>query len=223
MQDIIEKIESLRKQIKRHEYLYYVKSDPEISDTEFDMLLKELEALEKEHPELITPDSPTQRVGGAVTSFESVTHRVPMLSIENSYSINDILDWVARCEKQLNRSPFPIVAELKIDGVSGSFNYNNKRLVSGATRGDGQKGDLITSNVKTIKSLPLSIESDIDIDVRGEIYTPKAVLDELNEKRLKEGLEPFKNCRNLTSGTIKSLDPAVASERKLGVMVYGNS
>ncbi len=221
MQEINEKIENLRKQIRRHEYLYYVKSDPEISDTEFDMLLKELEKLEQEHPELITPDSPTQRVGGAVTSFESINHRVPMLSIENSYSINDITDWVIRCEKQLNRSPFPVVAELKIDGVSGSFNYNNGHLVTGATRGDGQKGDLITSNVKTIKSLPLSIDSKLDIDVRGEIYTPKAVLIKLNDKRMKEGLDPFKNCRNLTSGTIKSLDPAVASERKLGVMVYG--
>lgn len=221
MQEIKEKIENLRNKIRRHEYLYYVESNPEISDTEFDMMLKELEALEKEHPELITPDSPTQRVGGAVTSFESITHRVPMLSIENSYSLNDITDWVLRCEKLLNRSPFPVVAELKIDGVSGSFNYDKGRLVSGATRGDGQKGDLITNNVKTIKSLPLSINSELDIDVRGEIYTPKAVLDELNEKRIKEGLDPFKNCRNLTSGTIKSLDPSVASERKLGVMVYG--
>ncbi|MBR4569634.1 MAG: NAD-dependent DNA ligase LigA, partial [Candidatus Riflebacteria bacterium] len=221
MDEISEKIETLRKQIRRHEYLYYVKSDPEISDTEFDMLLKELEALEKQHPELVTPDSPTQRVGGSVTSFDSITHRVPMLSIENSYSLPDILDWIARCEKQLNRSPFPVVAELKIDGVSGSFNYNNGQLVNGATRGDGQKGDLITSNAKTIKSLPLSISSQLDIDVRGEIYTPRKVLDELNEKRLKEGLEPFKNCRNLTSGTIKSLNPAVAAERKLGVMVYG--
>ena len=221
MQEIKEKIENLRNKIRRHEYLYYVESNPEISDTEFDMMLKELEALEKEHPELITPDSPTQRVGGAVTSFESITHRVPMLSIENSYSLNDITDWVLRCEKLLNRSPFPVVAELKIDGVSGSFNYNKGQLVSGATRGDGQKGDLITNNVKTIKSLPLSINSELDIDVRGEIYTPKAVLDELNEKRIKDGLDPFKNCRNLTSGTIKSLDPSVASERKLGVMVYG--
>ena len=221
MQEIKEKIESLRKQIQHHEYLYYVKSDPEISDTEFDMLLKELEALEKQHPELITPDSPTQRVGGSVTSFDSITHRVPMLSIENSYSLPDILDWIARCEKQLNRSPFPVVAELKIDGVSGSFNYNNGQLVNGATRGDGQKGDLITNNAKTIRSLPLAISSSLDIDVRGEIYTPRKVLEELNDKRLKDGLEPFKNCRNLTSGTIKSLNPAVAAERKLGVMVYG--
>ena len=221
MDEITEKIENLRKQIRRHEYLYYVKSDPEISDTEFDMLLKELEALEKEHPELITADSPTQRVGGSVTSFETIVHRVPMLSIENSYSLPDIMDWVVRCEKQLNRSPFPVVAVLKIDGVSGSFNYNNGLLVSGATRGDGQKGDIITSNAKTIKSLPLKISSNLDIDVRGEIYTPRIVLEELNQKRLDEGLEPFKNCRNLTSGTIKSLNPVVAAERKLGVMVYG--
>ena len=124
MQEIKEKLESLRQQIRRHEYLYYVESNPEISDKEFDILLKQLEELEKQYPELVTPDSPTQRVGGSVTSFDSIRHRVPMMSIENSYSLPDIMEWIDRCEKLLNRSPFPVVAELKIDGISGSFNYN---------------------------------------------------------------------------------------------------
>ena len=221
MQEIKNKLESLRKQIRRHEYLYYVESNPEISDMEFDILLKELESLEKQYPELITPDSPTQRVGGTVTSFESIRHRVPMMSIENSYSIEDITDWAVRCEKLLNRSPFPVVAELKIDGISGSFNYNNGILQSGATRGNGIEGDLVTNNIKTVKTLPLNISSKLDIDVRGEIYTPKSVLKELNDARQAQGLEPFKNCRNLTSGTVKSLDPNVAAQRKLGVMAYG--
>ena len=221
MQEIIEKLENLRNRIKRHEHLYYVEGNPEISDLEFDQLLKQLQDLEKEHPDLITPDSPTQRVGGSVTSFESIKHRVPMMSIENSYSLPDIMEWLVRCEKLLNRSPFPVVAELKIDGISGSFNYNQGQLISGATRGNGIEGDLVTNNIKTVKSLPLNIESPLDIDIRGEIYTPRSVLKELNEKRINDGLEPFKNCRNLTSGTVKSLNPSVAAERKLGVMVYG--
>lgn len=221
MEEIIEKLENLRKRIRRHEYLYYVESNPEISDTEFDMLYKELEALEKQYPELVTSDSPTQRVGSSLTSFNTVKHRIPMMSIENSYSVSDIIEWIVRCEKLLNRSPFPVVAELKIDGISGSFNYNQCQLQNGATRGNGIEGDLVTANIKTVRSLPLSIKSDLDIDVRGEIYTPRSVLKELNDERIAEGLEPFKNCRNLTSGTVKSLDPAVASKRKLGVMVYG--
>lgn len=221
MQEIKEKLESLRQQIRRHEYLYYVESNPEISDKEFDILLKQLEELEKQYPELVTPDSPTQRVGGSVTSFDSIRHRVPMMSIENSYSLPDIMEWLDRCEKLLNRSPFPVVAELKIDGISGSFNYNEGILINGATRGNGIEGDLVTNNIKTVKSLPLNISSKLDIDVRGEIYTPRSVLKELNDARIAEGLEPFKNCRNLTSGTVKSLDPNVAAQRKLGVMVYG--
>ena len=229
MQEIIEKLENLANNIRlgmlmcngSHELLSFNASAAELLELEFDQLLKQLQELEKEHPDLITPDSPTQRVGGSVTSFESIKHRVPMMSIENSYSLPDIMEWLVRCEKLLNRSPFPVVAELKIDGISGSFNYNQGQLISGATRGNGIEGDLVTNNIKTVKSLPLNIESPLDIDIRGEIYTPRSVLKELNEKRINDGLEPFKNCRNLTSGTVKSLNPSVAAERKLGVMVYG--
>ncbi len=221
MEDIKTLLESLRKQIRRHEYLYYVEADPEISDGEFDRLLAKLHELEKQHPELVTPDSPTQRVGESVTSFAAIQHRVPMMSIENSYSPADIDDWLNRCEKLLGRSPFPVVAELKIDGVSGTFNYRNGSFMAGATRGNGLEGDLVTGNVRTIRSLPLAIESRHDMDVRGEIYTPRPVLEKLNQARIEAGEEPFKNCRNLTAGTIKSLDPSVAAGRGLQIMVYG--
>lgn len=221
MEDVKSRIEILRNTIRRHERLYYVEAEPEISDGEFDRLLAELHELEKSHPELITPDSPTQRVGESVTSFTAVRHRVPMMSIENSYSAADINDWLVRCEKLLGQSPFPVVAELKIDGVSGTFHYSQGILLSGATRGNGLEGDLVTANVKTIRSLPLSIKSSFDMDVRGEIYTPGPILEKLNQARSENGEEPFKNCRNLTAGTIKSLDPAVAASRGLQVMVYG--
>lgn len=218
---ITARIEELRRLIRHHERCYFVLAAPEISDREFDLLMAELQDLERQHPELITPDSPTQRVGEAVSSFNTVKHRVPMMSIENSYSIADIVEWLQRLEKAAGTGVFPVVCELKIDGVSGSFCYRDGRLQNCATRGNGTEGDLITENARTIRSLPLTIESDLDMDVRGEIYTPKSMLDVLNQQRSADGEEPFKNCRNLTAGTIKSLDPAVAAQRGLQVMVYG--
>ena len=219
--DLVARLEELRKIIRHHEHQYFVLAAPEISDRQFDELMAELQSLEKQHPELITPDSPTQRVGEAVTSFNTVKHRVPMMSIENSYSTGDIVDWLNRLEKAGGTSVFPVVAELKIDGVSGCFTYRDGRLQSGTTRGNGVEGDVITDNVRTIRSLPLTIKSHLDMDVRGEIYTPRSMLETLNQQRIASGEEPFKNCRNLTAGTIKSLDPAVAAQRGLQVMVYG--
>ncbi len=219
--EVRKKLDGLRNLIRRHEHLYFVEANPEITDGEFDRLMQQLKDLEAAYPDQITPDSPTQRVGESVTSFNSVKHRVPMMSIENSYSAGDINDWLTRCEKLLGRSPFPVVAELKIDGVSGTFHYRDGALQSGATRGNGIEGDLITGNVKTIRSLPLKIDSALDMDVRGEIYTPRQVLEKLNKARIDNGEEPFKNCRNLTAGTIKSLDPSVAAGRGLQTMTYG--
>ncbi len=219
--EVRKKLDDLRNLIRRHEHLYFVEANPEITDGEFDRLMQQLKDLEAAYPDLITPDSPTQRVGESVTSFNSVKHRVPMMSIENSYSAGDINDWLTRCEKLLGRSPFPVVAELKIDGVSGTFHYRDGALQSGATRGNGIEGDLITGNVKTIRSLPLKVDSALDMDVRGEIYTPRQVLEKLNKARIENGEEPFKNCRNLTAGTIKSLDPSVAAGRGLQTMAYG--
>ena len=221
MVQAVARIEELRRIIRHHEHQYFVLATPEITDQQFDMLMAELQLMEKQHPELITRDSPTQRVGEAVTSFNTVKHRVPMMSIENSYSSQDIVDWLNRLEKSAGTSIFPVVAELKIDGVSGSFSYCDGRLQNGATRGNGIEGDIITENVRTIRSLPLTIASQLDMDVRGEIYTPRSMLETLNQQRLANGEEPFKNCRNLTAGTIKSLDPAVAAQRGLQVMVYG--
>ncbi len=216
-----ERIDALRREITHHEYLYYVEAAPEISDAEFDRLMNELKALEAAYPHLVTPDSPTQRVGGAVTSFHPVTHRVPMMSLDNAYSLGDLHDWVQRMQKLTLKPVFPIVAELKIDGVSISLHYARGRLQAAATRGDGTTGDLVTENVRTIRSLPLSISSELDIDVRGEVFVPRAQLTEINRDRLARGEDPFKNCRNLAAGTLKSLDPAVAAARKLRVLTYG--
>jgi len=220
MPDIWLRISELRDSIRRHERLYFVEAKPEISDREFDTLMEELRRLEAGHPALITPDSPTQRVGGASASFETVRHRVPMMSIENSYSMGDLRDWITRIAK-IYPKIFPIVAELKIDGVSGSLHYAEGRFIEGATRGDGNVGDLVTGNLRTIHSLPLKISSAFDMDVRGEVYVPRAQLKKINVDRISAGEEQFKNCRNLASGTLKSLDPKVASSRGLQMMVYG--
>ncbi|HNV69512.1 MAG TPA: NAD-dependent DNA ligase LigA [Candidatus Ozemobacteraceae bacterium] len=218
---IQDRIDELRRTIARHERLYYVEAAPEVSDAEFDRLMNELKALEAAYPHLVTADSPTQRVGGAVTGFHPVTHRVPMMSLDNAYSLGDLHDWVQRMQKLASRPVFPLVAELKIDGVSLSLHYAQGRLQAAATRGDGTSGDLVTENVRTIRSLPLHIDSSLDIDVRGEVYVPRAQLLEINRERLAQGEDPFKNCRNLAAGTLKSLDPAVAAARKLRVLTYG--
>lgn len=219
--NIEQKIEQLRKTIRYHEHLYYVKTTSEISDYQFDQLYKELEQLEAEHPQLITPDSPTQRVGETATSFATIKHRVPMLSIDNSYSFTQIADWVARLEKLVGREVFPVTVELKIDGVSASLHFDQGGFVAGSTRGNGIEGDMVSENLKTIRSLPLTIKSKFDMDIRGEIYIPRSRLPQINKKRVDEGNEPFKNCRNLAAGTIKSLSPSVAAQRGLQLMVYG--
>lgn len=218
--DVRRRIEDLRRIIRRHERLYFVEARPEISDREFDALLDELRRLEAQHPELVTPDSPTQRVGGAATSFATVQHRVPMMSLENSYSFGDLQDWIVRMTK-ISPRVFPIVAELKIDGVSATLRYADGVFVEGATRGDGVTGDVITGNLRTIRSLPLAIADRRDMDIRGEVYVPRAQLERINAERRAAGEEPFKNCRNLAAGTLKSLDPQVAAGRGLQIMVYG--
>jgi DNA ligase (NAD+) len=205
MNDASIRINRLREEIRHHEYLYFTLGTPQITDQEFDLLMHELKQLELQHPWLITADSPTQRVGESVTSFNSITHRVPMMSIDNSYSANDLAEWLNRLEKLAGRNVFPVVAELKIDGVSGSFHYRDGQLIAGATRGNGIEGDLVTENVKTIRSLPLAIKSNFDMDLRGEIFIARSTLEQLNRQRSDKGEELFKNCRNLTSGTIKSL------------------
>ena len=218
----------LREAIRRHEHLYYVLSKPEISDQEFDALDRELRDLEAAHRELITPDSPTQRVGGApLSEFPSVTHKEPMLSLENTYSEDEVREFEGRIRRQLGDTPLSYVAEPKIDGLSLSVTYENGRLVRAVTRGDGKIGDDVTLNARTIRSLPLSLAAPPGgrpvpelLEVRGEVYLPRSVFTKLNEERMRNDEEPFVNPRNAASGAMKQLDPRQVAERGLELFLY---
>lgn len=215
----------LRAEIERHNRLYYVDAAPEISDKQFDMLLKRLEALEAAHPELITPDSPTQRVGGQpIEGFRTVAHAVPMLSIENTYSYEEVREWSERVRKGLTPGEqVRYVVELKVDGVAVSLRYERGRLVLGATRGDGNEGDDITSNLRTIREIPLRLTHKPPelVEVRGEVFMENAELARINERRIAAGEPPFANPRNSTAGTLKLLDPRQCAERRLRFVAHG--
>jgi len=224
-----QRIEELRKLIKEHDYNYYILAQPTISDYEYDQLVNELIQLEKENPHLITPDSPTQRVGSDLTNvFNPVTHRIPMLSLSNTYSEEEMYDFDRRVKEGLPKNEkVEYVCELKIDGVSVSLRYKNGLLVTAATRGDGTTGEEITNNVKTIRSVPLSIRKPEskklnldDIEVRGEIYMEIEAFNKINEERELNGEKTFANPRNLTAGTIKLLDPQLVAKRPLKIFVY---
>ncbi|HJZ55483.1 MAG TPA: NAD-dependent DNA ligase LigA [Gemmataceae bacterium] len=221
-----ERAAELRKTIDHHNHLYYVEAAPVISDREFDRLLEELQKIEKAHPELVTPDSPTQRVGGApIAGFVQVTHRVPMLSIDNSYNPDDLRKFDADVKKILGPGvAYTYTVELKIDGVSISMVYENGRLAVGATRGRGDVGDDVTHNLKTIGSVPLRLATDKPpklFEVRGEIYMTRAELVRINRQRVADGEKPYENTRNLTAGTLKLLDPKECAKRKLSLFAYG--
>jgi len=216
--------EELRRLLDHHNYLYYVEARPEISDKEFDALLKELEALEKAHPELITPDSPTQRVGGQpVVGFVTVKHRQPMLSIDNTYNADELREFDRRVRKLLPGEPVEYVVELKIDGVAISLTYEQGLFKVGATRGDGERGDDVTHNLKTIRELPLRLRArqpPASFEARGEVYMTRAELARLNRERIARNLEPFANPRNSAAGSLKLLDPRLSAERRLRLFVY---
>lgn len=217
------KIEKLRELINYHNYRYYVLDDPEVSDAEYDSLMKELEALEREYPDLITPDSPTQRVGGAVLSgFQAVTHAIPLLSLANAYSQEE-LDSFDRRVRELLSSPPRYTAELKIDGLAISLLYRDGVFIRGATRGDGQTGEDITNNLRTIRSIPLKLREPLagDLEVRGECYMDKRAFEQLNKAQEEKGEKLFANPRNAAAGTLRQLDPKVTSERQLNVFLYG--
>ncbi len=225
LEKVKKEIEGLRAEIRRADYRYYVLSDPEISDKEYDELLMQLKALEKKYPQFITPDSPTQRVsGGLLEGFPTVRHRMKMLSLDNTYSIEELKEWEEKINRLLKREvKLDYFVELKIDGVSCSLTYEKGLLMVGATRGDGEVGEDITPNVKTIKSLPLKLlgEDFPDIlDVRGEIYLDKKDLEVLNKQRLKNGEPPFANPRNAASGSLKLLDPQLVAQRNLKYFVH---
>jgi DNA ligase (NAD+) len=214
----------LRKLIDYHNHRYYVDAAPEISDREFDRLLEELTKIEADHPELVTPDSPTQRVGGKpVDELNSVRHRRPMYSIENSYNPDMLREWDRSVRKALGREPVAYVVELKIDGVAMSLTYEGGVLTRGATRGDGETGDDVTHNVRTIPGLPLRLHTDTPpklYEVRGEVYLTRADLIRINRRRVEEGDKPYENCRNLTAGSIRLLDPQEAARRTLRFFAY---
>ena len=224
MERIDEQIRALREEINRHNYAYYVLSSPTISDYDFDHLLKELEALEAQHPELITPDSPTQRVGADRTEgFAQVAHRYPMLSLGNTYSYEEVDSFYERVKKDLGGKPFAIAAELKYDGLSISLIYEDGILVRAVTRGDGQVGDDVTANVRTIRSIPLRLQGEgypRELEVRGEILLPFSEFDRINAERSEAGLPLFANPRNAASGTLKQLDPAIVASRRLDAFFY---
>ncbi|MCS7182307.1 MAG: NAD-dependent DNA ligase LigA [Thermoanaerobaculum sp.] len=217
-----ERIDWLRKEIRRHEYLYYVLARPEISDFAFDQLMNELKELEAAHPHLITPDSPTQRVGGAVLEeLPQVRHEIPMLSLDNSYNEGELGEWYGRVVRALGRRPDYLVAELKIDGVSLSLTYEQGVLLRAVTRGNGEVGEEVTANAKTIPTVPLRLPEELPlVEVRGEVYLPRHVFLELNRRRREEGEEPFANPRNAAAGSIRLLDSRECARRGLRFIAY---
>jgi len=217
-----QQIEALSKTIEQHNYNYYVLAQPTISDYNFDKLLEELIALEKHYPELVSPNSPSQRVGGDITkNFETVAHQYPMLSLSNSYSRAEITDFISRTQKAVSEA-LEFVCELKYDGVAISLNYQNGTLQRAVTRGDGNQGDDVTANVKTIKSIPLRLHGDFpeNFEIRGEIYYPKNSFLQLNKVREEQGLALFANPRNAAAGTLKLQDSAEVAKRKLDCWLY---
>ena len=223
---ILQRIQSLREQLEHHNYLYYVEAKPQISDREFDRLMRELIDLEAAHPQYDSPNSPSKRVGGQpIEGFATVQHAVPMMSIDNTYNEEEVREFDARVKKLLDGQEPQYVLEPKVDGVSASLRYEKGQLVLAATRGDGLRGDDITAQVRTIQSVPLQLhehDSVPDIlEVRGEIFMPSDVFKQINLQREAEGLETFKNPRNLTTGTLKQLDPKITASRKLRFIAHG--
>ena len=217
-----QRAEFLRAELERHNRLYYVEARPEISDREFDRLLRELQDLEAAHPDLATPDSPTQRVGGApLAGFRQVKHAVPMMSLDNTYSVEEMREFDARIRKALGVESVDYVLEPKVDGVSISLRYENGVLATAATRGDGKTGDDVTANAKTIRSIPLRIPTAAPVfEVRGEVYLGKAAFAKLNAERERAGEETFANPRNATAGSLKQLDPKIVAARPLAAVLY---
>ena len=223
------KIEALREKIRHHEYRYYVLDDPEISDADFDKLMNELKRLEAEHPELVTPDSPTQRVGGKPREgFVKAKHSSPMLSLDNAYSEEELRDWERRVHELSGRTDLEYMCELKLDGMSLALVYSDGRLERGITRGDGSVGEDVTLNVRTVRSVPLVIAKEklkkagipADFEVRGEMLMPLAAFRKLNEERERQGLAVFANPRNFTAGTVRQLEPSITAQRRMDYFAY---
>ncbi|HEY8187638.1 MAG TPA: NAD-dependent DNA ligase LigA [Pyrinomonadaceae bacterium] len=218
-------IEKLREEIRRHEELYYVLDNPEISDAEYDLLLERLQKLEQEHPDQVTPDSPTQRVGGRpAEGFPEVVHRRLMLSLDNSYNLDELRAFDQRCQRLAEGRAFEYVAELKIDGLSLALHYEDDVLVRGVTRGDGRIGEDVTLNARTIRSIPLRLRTKRIaagmLEVRGEVFIPRKVFERINAEREEQDEPRFANPRNAAAGTIRQLDPKIVHRRKLEMFAY---
>ena len=222
-EEIKQNIEKLRAEIRRHSRLYYVLDSPEISDAEYDRLMQQLKRLEEEYPQFLTPDSPTQRVGAApVEAFGIVEHPYPLLSLGNAFSEDELLGWHNRVKKLADNSEFDFVCEHKIDGLAVALTYENGMFSIGATRGDGFRGENITRNIRTIRSIPLSVTGNAPprFEVRGEVFLPKAGFDKLNKERADEGLPLFANPRNAAAGSVRQLDPRITAGRPLDIYIY---
>jgi DNA ligase (NAD+) len=227
--DIEKRLDSLRDQVRYHEHRYYVLDDPEISDAEFDKLMEQLKKLEAEYPDLIVPDSPTQRVGGkAREGFVKVRHSSPMLSLDNTYNEEELRGWERRVHELSGRKEVEYVCELKLDGMSLALRYEDGHLTRGVTRGDGTTGEDVTLNVRTVRSVPLSIPKEIlkkagvplSFEVRGELLMPIAAFKKLNQEREKQGLATFANPRNFAAGTVRQLEPSITASRRLDYFAY---
>ncbi|HLE62815.1 MAG TPA: hypothetical protein VI750_06745, partial [Pyrinomonadaceae bacterium] len=225
-QSTARELEQLREEIRRHDDLYYVQDKPEISDREYDDLMERLQRLEAQHPELITPDSPTMRVGGRpAEGFPEVVHRRPMLSLDNSYNIEEVRAFDQRCQRLADGRPIEYVAELKIDGLSLSLHYRKQLLQRAVTRGDGRIGEDVTQNARTIRSIPLSLRKarnsiGDEVEVRGEVFIPRKVFDQINAEREEQGEPRFANPRNAAAGAIRQLDPKIVASRRLEMFAY---
>ena len=221
--DIERNIDRLKAEIKRHNHLYYVLDSPQISDAEYDGLMRQLKQLEDEYPQYLTQDSPTQRVGAApLEAFGIVNHSVPLLSLGNAFSGEELAKWYERVKKLAGNMEFDFVCEHKIDGLAVALTYEDGKLSIGATRGDGLKGENITRNLKTIRSIPLSVSGDVPerFEVRGEVFLPKAGFEKLNRERASEGLPLFANPRNAAAGSVRQLDSSITAGRPLDIIIY---
>ncbi len=222
-----ERAEELRKLIAHHDYCYYVLDDPEVPDAEYDRLMRELQAIEDAHPELVSPDSPTQRVGGApLDGFVTVQHRVPMLSLGNAFSAEEVGDFYRRVARGLENDTITFTAEPKLDGVAISLTYRDGPLTTAATRGDGERGEDVTANVRTIGAIPLRLHGDgwpSLLEVRGEIYMPRSGFEAFNSKALARGDKPLVNPRNGAAGSLRQLDPQLTAKRPLAFYAYSTA
>ena len=216
---IKERINFLRDELNKLGYNYYVLDNPLVSDFEYDRLFTELKELEQEHPELVTPDSPTQRVGGISTGFEEVKHKYRLYSLDNTYNYDELRKWYERVEKECGKG-IKLVCELKIDGLAIALTYKDGTFVKGATRGNGIVGEEITQNLKTVKAIPLKLFEKADLEVRGEIYMPKTSFEKLNEENLEKGEKPFANPRNAAAGSLRQLDSTITAKRDLSMFTY---